>query len=208
MTVLTIGFLVAIVALLAFGYVTGTPAGVKLSASTGGGGTVTPTANGAKPIKVNPPGIFYQSDGSLTGVAITNDAATWPTGDKVWDICNAVATAEGYNQGAGAAPYDLNNPGDLSPGDEGGFATCGQPQFHGGSNIILFCTAEDGWSALYHKFQNIVQGNSAVYPVTLTWAEVATKYAGNSAAWLANVTNYLQVTTDSTPSDYVNATAA
>jgi len=34
---------------------------------------------------------------------ITNDAATWPTGDKIWDVCRAIAIAEGANV-AGSNP--------------------------------------------------------------------------------------------------------
>src|ERR1039458_1699973 len=48
--------------------------------------------------------------------AITNDPATWPTGDEFWNVCWAIAYAEGA-QTAGSAPDRYNNPGDLSHGD-------------------------------------------------------------------------------------------
>jgi hypothetical protein len=164
-------------------------------------------------VTVNPAGASTPtgtavSDGSLTGAVITSDPSTWPGAQpawpnaSIWDICTAVALAEGYNQGPGAAPYDLNNPGDLSPGDEAGQATAGPPQSHGGSSIIFFATCEGGFIALYTKFFNMASGNSIVYPRTWTWAQVAAKYAGNSAAWLANVTNYLGVDSSSTPAQY------
>jgi hypothetical protein len=148
------------------------------------------------------------SDGSLTGNYITADTSTWPGSQPaypnaaVWDICTAVALAEGYNDGSGTAPYDLNNPGDLSPGDEAGQATAGAPESHGGSNIIHFATCEGGFVALYTKFFNIASGNSKVYPASWTWAQVAAKYAGDSADWLNNVTNYLGVDPASTPAQY------
>lgn len=148
------------------------------------------------------------SDGSLTGSPITNDTATWPGAQpaypngSIWDIVTAVALAEGYNDGPGAAPYDLNNPGDLSPGDEAGQATQGPPQTHGGSSIIFFALAEGGFIALYTKFFNIASGNSKVYPASWTWAQVAAKYAGDSTDWLNNVTNYLGVDSASTPAQY------
>jgi hypothetical protein len=148
--------------------------------------------------------VVYNSDSSLTGSQITADPSTWPGDDKIWNICAAVAIAEGYNLGDGAAPFDLNNPGDLSPGDEDGQRTNGS-QPHGGSFVIVFQLAEGGWTALYHKFSNIVAGRSSVYPKSFTWAQVAAKYAGNSAAWLANVTNYLGVDPSSTPAQYVNS---
>lgn len=149
--------------------------------------------------------IVYNSDSSLTGAIITNDPSTWPGDDKLWNICEAVAFAEGYNQGIGNAPYDLNNPGDLGPGDEAGEEVAGGAQFHGGSLIIVFSVAEGGWRALRHKFQNIISGASHVYSAADSWATVASKYAGNSANWLANVTGYLGVDTTSTPAQYVNS---
>jgi hypothetical protein len=145
----------------------------------------------------------YSSDMSVTGAVITNDQSTWPGGDPVWNICAAVALAEGYNLGAGCAPYDLNNPGDLSPGDESGQRTCGGPQTHDGSSIIMFCTSEGGWTALYNKFQNIINGNSSVYLSTWTWTQIAQKYAGNWQPWVNNVTSYLGVDPSSTPAQYV-----
>jgi hypothetical protein len=145
----------------------------------------------------------YASDGTLTGSPITNDPSTWPGSDAIYNICAAVALAEGYNQGKGTAPYDLNNPGDLSPGDEAGYPTCGTPQNHGGSAIIFFCTVEDGFLALHQKFANIVNGASSVYGADWTWAQVAAVYAGDSAAWLNNVTSYLGVDPQSTPAQYV-----
>jgi hypothetical protein len=147
---------------------------------------------------------MHTSDGSLTGSQITQDPSTWPNSDKIWTVCKAVANAEGYYRGAGTAPFDLNNPGDLSPGDEAGQQTCGNPQHHDGSAIVHFCTAEGGWRALYHKFENIVQGKSKVYPQTWTWQQVAQKFAGDSQNWLNNVTNYLGVSPSSTPAQYVN----
>jgi hypothetical protein len=157
---------------------------------------------------VNETGVtVYESDASLTGTQITSDQTTWPGSDtdKIWNICAAVALAEGYNLGDGCAPYDLNNPGDLSPGDEAGQLTSGPAQQHGGSAIIVFATAEAGWQALYTKFYNIVHGKSKVYPSTWTWEQVGTTYAGNSANWIKNVTSYLGVDPSSTPAQYVNS---
>src|SRR5271168_486967 len=150
----------------------------------------------------------YFSDGSLTGAAITSEPTTWPGASSqypngsVWDIVTAVALAEGYNGGVGVAPYDLNNPGDLSPGDESSQAVAGPPENHDGSEIIDFSTAEGGFIALYVKFFNIASGNSRVYPKTATWSQVASVYAGDSANWLKNVTGYLGVQPSSTPAQY------
>lgn len=183
-------FPIAIVILLLFGYAVPRAAASTLFEAV---------------LNTNETGVnVYSSDGSVTGSPISNDPSTWPGDDRLWNVCTAVAYAEGYNMGKGTAPYDLNNPGDLSPGDEGGQATAGGPQVHDGSAIVCFATAEDGWRALRRKFENITSGQSHVYPQTWTWEQVARKYAGNSANWLANVTNYLGVDATSTPRDYVN----
>lgn len=156
------------------------------------------------PVNNNETGVVvYNSDSSLTGSQITNDPSTWPGDDRIWNICAAVALAEGYNLGEGTAPYDLNNPGDLSPGDEDGQRTNGA-QPHGGSFVIVFQFAEGGWQALYHKFSRIVNGQSSAYPQSWTWSQVARRYAGNSDAWVRNVTGYLGVDPSSTPASYVN----
>jgi hypothetical protein len=197
---MTIMFLAVIGLLVAYGYATGSSMAASSASSSTQLSDDDDDTNG-----VTAATTMHVSDGSLTGSQITNDTTTWPGSDKLWNVCAAVALAEGYNLGPGTAPYDLNNPGDLSPGDEGGLATCGAPQEHGGSAIIVFCTAENGWNALYYKFNNIVQGRSTTYPMTWTWTQVANEYAGNSSAWLNNVTSYLGVDATSTPAQYVNS---
>lgn len=192
---MTIWFLIALAILAAVGFATGS---TQVTSAAASGGGATPASQPSS-------GIYYASDSSLTGAPITNDPNSWPGSDKVYNICAAVAIAEGYNQGVGTAPYDLNNPGDLSPGDEGGQATCAVAQQHGGSSIIVFCTAEAGWQALHLKFSDIVNGASSVYPASWTWQQVAQKYAGSWQNWLTNVTNYLGVDPTSTPADYVNS---
>jgi hypothetical protein len=143
--------------------------------------------------------VMSKSDGSLTGATITADPSTWPGSDRIWEICCAIALAEGYNKGTGVVPYDLNNPGDIS---DGGGTYGSQP--HSGSNVTTFPTAEIGWQWLYNKISNMVNGKSATFPASLTWTQVAQKYAGNWQNWLSNVTNYLGVDPNSTPKDYVN----
>ena len=192
-------FIVAIVALLLVGYATGGSMLVAASIPA-----PTPSGNTTNETGV----IVSNSDQSLTGSFITPSSNSWPgpipdyPDAACWNICAAVALAEGYNLGPGAAPYDLNNPGDLSPGDEAGQDISGPPQVHDGSSIIQFATAEGGWIALYTKFDNIRHGRSRVYPITATWAQVAKTYAGNSTAWLNNVTSYLGVDQSTTPAQY------
>jgi len=138
------------------------------------------------------------SDGSITGAAITEDPSTWPGSDRIWNICAAIAKAEGYDGGAGVVPFDLNNPGDISD-----YASQYGSQPHSGSNVTTFPTAEVGWQKLYEKISNIVTGNSSVYAENLSWSGVAQKWAGDSSNWLNNVIGYLGVDANSTPADYV-----
>jgi hypothetical protein len=131
------------------------------------------------------------------GIDPTDDS-TWPSGDNIWNICHAVAYAEGYNV-AGSVPARLCNPGDLSDG----FSQYGG-ESHSGSNVTHFPDQQTGWQWLYNKWQNIVNGSSTTYPASLTWTQVAQKYAGNWQNWLNNVTSVLGVDPSSTPANYVN----
>lgn len=154
--------------------------------------------------EVNESGVtVYRSDGSLTGATITEEEGTWPGSDRIWEICAAIARAEGFNRGAGYVPYDLNNPGDISDGAK----TYGS-QPHSGSNVTTFPTAEIGWQWLYDKIERMVTGKSSTYPANTPWSGIAVTWAGNSAPWLANVIDYLGVSSDSTPADYVNGVSA
>lgn len=126
---------------------------------------------------------------------------TWPSGDRIWDVCRAIAHAEGFDV-SGKAPQKLNNPGDLSPGDEHGFATAGLAEYHGGSYVIHFATAQDGWNALYAKFSNISDGSSRVYQADWTWLQIGAKYASDPN-WGNHVAAALGVDPNSTFADYV-----
>jgi hypothetical protein len=125
-------------------------------------------------------------------MVITNDRLTWPTGDKLWQIAQAIAIAEGYNLPT-SNPFRLNNPGDISDGyDEFG----GEP--HSGSDVTRFPDAQTGWQWLYNKLSRIAQGKSAVYSPQMTWAQLAQKWAGNWQNWVGNVTTELNVQPNST----------
>lgn len=126
----------------------------------------------------------------------------WPgdESDPVWRVCHAIATAEGYGQ-PNVAPTNLNNPGDLSPGDENGQATIGDPEQHDGSFIIHFASAMGGWTALYIKINRIKANASKIYSPDMTWQQFANEYAGDSVDWVNNVTSYLGTTTDARVGD-------
>jgi hypothetical protein len=201
--VISAAFAIVVLLLLGYGYLNGQSNATGYNADS----ATASTGNQQNETGV----VVSNSDQSLTGSFITANPSSWPgameayPNDKVWNICAAVALAEGFDRGTGAAPYDLNNPGDLGPGDENGQVTAGPPQQHDGSSIICFATCEGGFIALYTKFWRIVVNQSHVYPASWTWAQVAAKYAGDSANWLRNVTTYLGVDATTTPQQYVNS---
>jgi hypothetical protein len=137
---------------------------------------------------------YYSSDGSITGAPITDDSSSWPSSDPTWKMCCAIATAEGYNEGAGVIPYDYNNPGDIT--DEAS-------QYGSGTNgITTFPSAETGWQALYDKLQNIVNGGSSAYPVSASWTDVGNTWSNGDANWAVNVCRNLGVDPSTTPAQY------
>lgn len=122
---------------------------------------------------------------------ITTDPDTWPSGDAIWDICRAIALAEGYN--TNGAAFKLNNPGDISDG-----ASQYNSEFHDGSNITHFPDAVTGWNWLYQKISNHINGKSSTYPASMTITEFAKKYAGQWSNWKTIVGQQLQVNPDTT----------
>lgn len=136
------------------------------------------------------------------GQTVTNVSSLYGSEtDPIWKVAHAIARAEGYGPTENASTK-LNNPGDLSPGDEHGQATTGNAEFHDGSYIIHFATPLAGWTALYRKIQNIVNGTSKVYSPDWTWSQVAKEYAGNSSDWARNVTEYLGVSVNDRFGDF------
>lgn len=123
---------------------------------------------------------------------ITNDRSTWPTGDNIWQIAQAVAIAEGYDK-ENSNPFRLNNPGDISDG----YYNFGGEE-HSGSNVTNFPDAQTGWQWLYDKLNRMAQGKSSVYSPQMTWTQLAQKWAGDWQNWVTNVTRELGVEADST----------
>ncbi len=150
--------------------------------------------------------LFISQSGSATDVPvsgdcmsceISSDPATWPTGDRVWDVCRAIAFAEGANI-AGSNPDRLNNPGDISDHS----LTYGF-ELHSGSSVTKFPDKQTGWNALYSKIQSaFVEETSHVYSPDMTWNAFAQKYAGDWQNWLNNVTGQLGVLQDARVGDY------
>lgn len=165
------------------------------TASAVTGGTITPIPNA---VGLAVPDDSTRTDANIGATSldewrkggITTDPDTWPAGDAIWDICRAIARAEGYN--TNGAAFRLNNPGDISDG-----ASTYGSEAHDGSNITHFPNALTGWNYLYNKISNHIYGKSAVYPNTMTITDFAHKYAGQWSNWKTIVGRELQVDPDS-----------
>jgi hypothetical protein len=129
-------------------------------------------------------------------MTITHDESTWPTGDRVWDVCRAIARAEGANV-EGSNPDRLNNPGDISDGRH----TYGS-EFHSGSYVTIFPDKVTGWHWLYAKVERIKEGDSHTYLPTMSWAALAHEYAASWVPWLKEVTQCLGVNQNDAVGDY------
>lgn len=124
---------------------------------------------------------------------------TWPSGNRVWDCCRAIAYAEGYNV-AGSNPARLNNPGDISDG-----VPPYKSEYHSGSNITVFPDANTGWQWLYTKVNRAASGNSSTYDPSQSWREIGALWAPpNAEVWASNVARNLGVDPDSSLGDYIN----
>lgn len=123
-----------------------------------------------------------------TGVSITGYS------DKVKQIAQAIATAEGFGK-PNVLPTLRNNPGDITQSDG-----------HGGFVIKTYPTVEAGWNALYAYVQRMIDGTGH-YNTSMTWREIGSIYDGEAAYmnWVNNVTIALAVSPDSTLGDFVNA---
>lgn len=107
-------------------------------------------------------------------------------------FAQAIATAEGFfAQGASPnIPQQANNPGDLTAGDvdDTGIYIVAS----GGIQIIQYATVDDGWTALYQKLNNILNGLSQSYNSNMTLAQFAQTYSGSSnGTWMTNVMTFL-----------------
>ncbi len=129
------------------------------------------------------------------------DRSTWPSGDKIWNICQAIAVAEGYGPPNHKATI-TRNPGDMGLGNIGyGTANESDPN----NKITVFPTHEAGWQALYSQVSKMVYGGSHIYNAGMTFAQIAQKWALSWQGWLVNMTNDLGVNPSTVLGDYVNS---
>lgn len=127
------------------------------------------------------------------------EAAVGINSDKAALLVRGIALAEGGwdadgNGIPGTRPFRNNNPGDLmEPGDQGqdsgGYGIFSSADFDGAQSGNAD-PSNDGFAALFHQVNLILSGQSRVYSLDMTWAQVAELYdKGGDAltAWLPNV---------------------
>jgi hypothetical protein len=131
---------------------------------------------------------------------IPSDKSTWPSGDKLWDFCRAIAAAEGYGADSHNVPTSHHNPGDLSPQDTGHGG-----EFHDGSTVSQLPDDDFGWQLLRLKLENIFAGKSKTYSPQMTFVQFAHIYAGDWKNWVANVCRELKVKKDTRLSEWYNS---
>jgi len=121
----------------------------------------------------------------------------WAAGaqDRIDLFVHAIARAEGFYQ-YGSIPNRCHNPGDLKgtrfPG-EVGLCRGGHARFRNDAA---------GWAALRHQIEKSLAGESTFYRQDMTLAQVARRYAANSALWARNVARNLGVTPSTTLQEY------
>jgi hypothetical protein len=110
----------------------------------------------------------------------------------VRSFAQAIARAEGFGI-VGSLPTTANNPGSLTDptGSIFGLPTLGT------ESLVQFPTPASGWDALYRQLQLIADGQSAVYTIDLTIAQMAQRYAPNDpTTWAGNVAAFAGYTPD------------
>lgn len=104
---------------------------------------------------------------------------------RVRALAQAIAKAEGFYI-PGSIPQQRNNPGNL------------KLPHYGGDGIDTFPTPGEGWAALYKQLNLIKSGQSAVYSIGMSIAEMGAKWApagveNIAGAWARNVASLLGV---------------
>jgi hypothetical protein len=101
-------------------------------------------------------------------------------------IAKAIAKAEGFYV-SGSVPSRAHNPGDLKLGDKGYGTIDGK---------TIFPSDSQGWQALYHEVQLILDGKSAYYQPSMSIADIGNIYSGGDPNWAQNVADDLGVDVD------------
>ena len=108
--------------------------------------------------------------GSALGIPSSGD-------DFIDQLANGIAKAEGYYVPLSRASKN-NNPGNITDRNIGGVVATGAD--YGG--LSIFASPQDGWTALYAKLRNIINGGSTTFPLSFTIYQLAWTWTGGDAA--------------------------
>jgi hypothetical protein len=116
-------------------------------------------------------------------------------------LSTGISRAEGFGK-AGAIPTLAHNPGDLViPNWQG--------QKMGGEGISVFASDLEGWNRLKYQLYLIGSGQSHVYSLNMTIADMAAKWTRTDpGVWATNVARSIGTTTDVTLGDLFAGTAS
>jgi hypothetical protein len=103
----------------------------------------------------------------------------------VGQLTSAWAIAEGYTA-THDIPWNQKNPGDLTAGSRGNWTPNGK---------MTYTLHSSGWLDLEDMARTILTGGSTLYPLTITFGDMAKKYTGESSwcGWLRAVCQLLDV---------------
>jgi hypothetical protein len=125
--------------------------------------------------------------------------------DNVEAIAEAIARAEGYfaagDHDGGSLLHRLNNPGGLK---KPALGADDLPTWLD-TGLIIFPTAEMGWTALRHQVRMMLNGESEIYDPSDTLITVGLKYADGDENWGSNVAMNLGVSPAARLADLADA---
>lgn len=135
--------------------------------------------------KRKPVGTVITSEGF--DLSMYGGPTTYP--QQLMNFAQGIARAEGFYV-PGSVPARANNPGDLK--------LAGKPVLPG-TSITRFDSVDQGWDALYRQLYLVLTGQSAVYNLDMTIADMSrlwTATVTQQPAWAAAVASQVGASVD------------
>lgn len=121
----------------------------------------------------------------------------------IQQFAEAVADEEGFYDGTNDIPVRARNPCDITDDGNVGYGVI-QTGGADGAKITIYPNLAAGWTAAYKKFGRALNGESEVYPITMTLEQFGMTYSGDPN-WGVNVAAKLKVTPQTTLQQLVAA---
>src|SRR5215831_8921146 len=147
----------------------------------------------------------WRMTGRLPAAPVLRDAPPrvleLPLRGRVLAVSEAIARSEGYYapgaHGGHSLAYAINNPGLLKASP----IVDGDPPTWNDTGLLVFPTADIGWTALHTQVCVMLTGASRFYEPADSLLAVGAKYAEGDPNWGANVARHLGVRPDATLAD-------